>query len=68
MLGLIENFLRALVPNTPLQEDVCDRPAIVTIDELDAHLHPSWQRKLVPILRETFPNIQFIVSAHLLSI
>jgi tetratricopeptide (TPR) repeat protein len=64
VLGLIERFLRGLVPGTSPQEDVCARPAIVIIDELDAHLHPSWQRVIVPVLRETFPNVQFITSAH----
>jgi predicted ATP-binding protein involved in virulence len=34
------------------------------IDEIDAHLHPSWQRAIVPVLRETFPQVQFITSAH----
>ena len=64
MLGLIDRFLRALDPTTKPEQDVCERSAIVIIDELDAHLHPSWQRMIVPVLRETFPNVQFIVSAH----
>src|SRR5262249_47570850 len=38
--------------------------AIVIIDEVDAHLHPSWQRAIVPALRDAFPNVQFILSAH----
>jgi len=64
MLVLIERFLRTLIPNTPPEEDVCARSALVIIDELDAHLHPSWQRIIVPVLRETFPHVQFIVSVH----
>ena len=28
------------------------------------HLHPSWQREIIPVLRKTFPNIQFIVTTH----
>ena len=38
--------------------------AIVIIDEIDAHLHPAWQRHLIHSLREAFPNVQFILSAH----
>lgn len=34
------------------------------IDEIDAHLHPAWQRKIVTLLRQTFPNIQFVLTAH----
>lgn len=27
-------------------------------------MHPKWQRKIIPMLRETFPNIQFIITTH----
>ncbi len=37
---------------------------IVLIDELDLHLHPEWQRKIVHVLKNTFPSIQFIVTTH----
>lgn len=37
---------------------------IVLIDEVDAHLHPSWQRTIGFMLQKVFPNIQFIVSTH----
>lgn len=37
---------------------------VVMVDEIDAHLHPSWQRKIVGKLRAMFPNIQFIFSTH----
>lgn len=36
------------------------------IDEIELHMHPSWQRMVLPVLRKTFPNIQFIVTTHLL--
>jgi predicted ATP-binding protein involved in virulence len=39
-------------------------PAIVLIDEIDLHLHPEWQRKIIRYLSDLFPNIQFIVTAH----
>lgn len=37
---------------------------IVLIDEIDAHLHISLQRLILPFFTESFPNIQFIVSTH----
>ena len=37
---------------------------IVLLDEIDLHLHPTWQRRLVPILRQVFPRLQFIVTTH----
>lgn len=39
-------------------------PAIVIVDELEQHLHPSWQRVVIKRLREQFPAVQFIVSTH----
>jgi predicted ATPase len=41
-----------------------DISAIVLIDEIDAHLHPALQRKLVPKLRAAMPNVQWIVTTH----
>lgn len=37
---------------------------IVLIDEVDLHLHPSWQQKILNTLQLAFPNIQFIVTTH----
>ncbi|MGW2087439.1 AAA family ATPase [Streptomyces sp. NPDC001880] len=39
-------------------------PGVVIIDEIDAHLHVSWQRRIGPWLTTHFPNIQFIVTTH----
>jgi predicted ATP-binding protein involved in virulence len=39
-------------------------PGIVLIDEIDLHLHPRWQRIIVPKLVEHFPKIQFIITTH----
>ncbi len=38
--------------------------AIVLIDEIELHLHPKLQRKIMPKLSEIFPNVQFIVTTH----
>lgn len=37
---------------------------IVLVDELDQHLHPSWQRRIIQLLHQAFPSIQFIVTTH----
>ncbi|HDL8450350.1 chromosome segregation protein SMC [Pectobacterium odoriferum] len=37
---------------------------VVIIDEIDLHLHPKWQQEIVGNLRDTFPNIQFILTTH----
>lgn len=43
---------------------VLDTHGIVMIDELDLHLHPSWQKHVVADLQAAFPNIQFIATTH----
>jgi energy-coupling factor transporter ATP-binding protein EcfA2 len=53
---LFERYPQSL---NPLAE-----PAVVLVDEIDLHLHPSWQRQLIGYLTERFPNTQFIVTAH----
>jgi predicted ATPase len=39
-------------------------PGVVLIDEIDAHLHPAWQRRIGPWLSKHFPELQFIVTTH----
>ena len=45
--------------NAPLEEH-----GVVLIDELDIHLHPTWQRDIAGLLRGLFPQLQFIVASH----
>ena len=40
------------------------RSGVVLIDEIDAHLHPSWQREIGFWLKKHFPNVQFLVTSH----
>ena len=39
-------------------------PGILIVDEIDAHLHPSWQRRIIPTLTRHFPNLQIFCSTH----
>ncbi len=45
-------------------EEILNGNGIVLIDEIDQHLHPEWQRNILPALAKTFPNVQFIVTTH----
>ena len=40
------------------------RSGVVLIDEIDAHLHPAWQREIGFWLKRHFPNVQFLVTSH----
>ncbi|MCH7808591.1 MAG: AAA family ATPase [Planctomycetes bacterium] len=53
-----------LVQRYPNSKNPLLEPAVVLIDEIDLHLHPSWQRHLMTHVSARFPNVQFIVTAH----
>ncbi|VXD23034.1 AAA family ATPase [Planktothrix paucivesiculata] len=61
ILDLVQRLLQA---NPDLEDPLQDGKALVLIDELDLHLHPSWQRMVVQKLTEIFPNCQFIATTH----
>lgn len=64
MLSLVVDIARRLAIANPSLENKLEGEGIVLVDEIDLHLHPQWQRKLLPALTYTFPNIQFIVTTH----
>ena len=41
-----------------------EAPGILLLDEIDLHLHPQWQRTILPGVTETFPNLQIIATTH----
>lgn len=64
MMALIGDIARRLaIMNPALENPLCGH-GIVLIDEVDLHLHPKWQRRLINQLTETFPNCQFILTTH----
>jgi len=64
MLALVMDLARRLAQANPHLEEPCESPAIVLIDEIDLHLHPKWQQRVLVDLIKTFPNTQFIVTTH----
>ena len=56
---------RMAVLNPQLLGNVCkETDGIILIDEVDLHLHPTWQQRILKDLTEIFPKVQFIVSTH----
>ncbi len=43
---------------------LCDLPGLVLVDEIDLHLHPEWQRRVVSIVSRVFPRLQFVFTTH----
>ena len=67
MLGVVLDFALRLVRANPPTADAPDplaAEAIMVVDEVDLHLHPSWQQRVIPDLLRTFTGTQFIVTTH----
>jgi predicted ATP-binding protein involved in virulence len=66
IIGLVADLAyRAIKLNPHLGADaVKQTKGIVLIDEIDMHLHPNWQKRIIGDLRQAFPNVQFIATTH----
>ncbi|MEA5534396.1 AAA family ATPase [Crocosphaera sp. XPORK-15E] len=51
-------------PGLEVNEVLKQGNGMILIDEIEAHLHPQWQREIIPALTKTFPSCQFIVTTH----
>jgi len=58
------DIARRVAMANPCRENPMEGEGIVLIDELDLHMHPAWQRKILSVLRKLFPNIQFLITTH----
>ena len=63
-LAMAGDLARRMAIANPAMEDPLGTEAVVLIDEIDLHLHPGWQRRIVSALAETFTNAQFLLSTH----
>ncbi len=64
ILAWVGTLLQRMYDIHPLPPDPAAEPAFVLLDELDAHLHPAWQRLLPGLLRTHFPRVQFLATSH----
>lgn len=64
LMALVGDIARRLAMLNPSLGNPLRGDGIVLIDEVDLHLHPSWQRSLCERLIKTFPNCQFILTTH----
>ena len=64
-LAMVLDLTRRLAQANPEMKDpAAEAEAVVLIDEIELHLHPGWQRRIVRNLTETFPKCQFIATTH----
>lgn len=66
MIGMVADIAYRCVTLNPQFDGEAARltPGIVLIDEIDLHLHPKWQHRVVEDLKRTFPKIQFFATTH----
>jgi predicted ATP-binding protein involved in virulence len=64
LIALIGDLARRMAIANPISSNPLNGYGIVLIDEIDLHLHPKWQRMIIPKLIKVFPNCQFIISTH----
>lgn len=64
LMAWVVDFAARMFARYPDSEDPLAEPAVCLVDEIDLHLHPTWQRRLIEFLDKRFPNTQFIVTAH----
>ena len=56
---------RMAILNPQLLDDILEKTSgVVLIDEIDMHLHPSWQKKIISVLKKIFPKVQFVFTTH----
>lgn len=65
LLALVFDLTRRLaIANPDSENPIAEGVALVLIDEIELHLHPSWQRRVLKLLQSTFVRCQFVVSTH----
>jgi hypothetical protein len=64
LIAWVVDFANGLFDEYPDSKNPLAEPAVCLVDEIDLHLHPKFQRNIIQFLTDTFPNTQFIVTAH----
>ncbi|MDH0629547.1 AAA family ATPase [Pseudomonas mosselii] len=65
LIALVFDLTRRLaIANPDIENPIAEGKALVLIDEIELHLHPKWQREILPRLRNTFKSCQFVVTTH----
>ncbi len=64
LITLVGDIARRLAIANPTSSNPLEGNGIILIDEIDLHLHPKWQRLMIPQLTKIFPNCQFIITTH----
>jgi hypothetical protein len=64
VLGWIGVVLQRMYDVYGDEDEPTAQPVLLLVDEIDVHLHPDWQRRLLPLLREHFPGLRLLATTH----
>ncbi len=64
IIGWLVSCIAKLESQFPDNSDPLDIPLLLLLDEPESHLHPKWQRKLIPAAQTLFPHSQIFVATH----
>ncbi|WP_313615499.1 AAA family ATPase, partial [Rhizobium sp.] len=63
-IGWVGDLLYHVCMGCPNGKRLVDNKGVVLVDEIDLHIHPEWQRTMIPTLAKALPNLQFIFTSH----
>jgi hypothetical protein len=63
-IGWVGDLLYHLCMGAPAAMPLVQGRGVVLVDEVDLHLHPAWQRHVMPTLSRALPNLQFVFTSH----
>ena len=63
-IGWVSDLLYNISLSTPKGTRLREIRGVVLVDEIDLHLHPEWQREVVPTVAKVLPNLQFVFTTH----
>ncbi len=63
-IGWIADLLHHVCMGCPSGKKLVENRGVVMVDEIDLHIHPEWQRTVIPRIAETLPGLQFIFTTH----
>jgi hypothetical protein len=63
-IAWVTDLIGHMAEVTPIGMGLVELPGVVLVDEIDLHLHPQWQRNVVPMLAKAFPKLQFVLTSH----
>lgn len=64
LIGWVADLLYHVCFTCPSGKKLVDNRGIAMVDEVDLHLHPAWQMRIIGSLARALPNIQFILTSH----